>query len=101
MSSPAPSTVAPISRQPPPGCPHGRDCAPGAPSGLGSPTMLVASPGLPGLAALHHPSDLARFPLVGLATIWSGGLPLQRGDVSSLRVTLPTRKQFSVVAGIV
>ena len=48
--------------------------------------MLVASPGLPGLETLRHPGDLPRFPLVGLATIWSGGLPLQRGDEE---ITLP------------
>lgn len=48
--------------------------------------MLVASPGLPGLEALRHPSDLARFPLVGLATVWAGGLPLRRGEEE---ITLP------------
>lgn len=42
--------------------------------------MLVAAPGLPGLETLRHPQDLSRFPQVGLATIWSGGLPLQRGE---------------------
>lgn len=48
--------------------------------------MLVASPRLPGLDQLSHPQDLARFPLVGLATLWTGGLPLQRGEEV---ITLP------------
>ncbi|MFZ1347579.1 MAG: LysR family transcriptional regulator [Tabrizicola sp.] len=41
--------------------------------------MLVASPALPDLDTLHQPQDLTRFPLLGLATIWAGGLPLQNG----------------------
>lgn len=48
--------------------------------------MLVAAPGLPGLDQLRHPSDLARYPMVGLATVWPGGLPLQNG---SEEITLP------------
>jgi DNA-binding transcriptional LysR family regulator len=48
--------------------------------------MLVASPGLPDLDTLHEPADLTRFPLVGLATLWAGGLPLQNG---SEEITLP------------
>jgi len=31
----------------------------------------------------------------------SGNLPLERGDVCSLKMTLPTNKQISVAAGIV
>jgi PilZ domain len=31
----------------------------------------------------------------------SGNLPLERGDVCSLKMTLPTHKQVSVAAGIV
>lgn len=46
----------------------------------------------------------------GHGTVWnlssagwrmSGTLPLQPGDVCSLRVVLPTQKQISVAAGIV
>ncbi|MHC9064018.1 PilZ domain-containing protein [Nitrospira sp. CMX1] len=46
----------------------------------------------------------------GRGTVWnmswkgwrlSGDLPLQRGDVCSLRVKLPTNKQLSISAGIV
>lgn len=48
--------------------------------------MLAASPDLPGLETLRHPSDLVRFPLVGLAAIWSGGLPLRNGNDE---ITLP------------
>lgn len=48
--------------------------------------MLVASPNLPDLNSLRQPQDLARFPLVGLATVWAGGLPLESGTQS---VTLP------------
>lgn len=48
--------------------------------------MLAASPDLPGLETLRHPSDLVRFPLVGLAAIWSGGLPLRNGNEE---ITLP------------
>lgn len=48
--------------------------------------MLVAAPTLPDLATLRHPTDLPRFPLVGLAMIWAGGLPLQNG---AEEVTLP------------
>lgn len=48
--------------------------------------MLVASPGLPDLDTLREPADLTRFPLVGLATLWAGGLPLQNG---SDEITLP------------
>lgn len=48
--------------------------------------MLVASPALPDLDTLHQPQDLTRFPLVGLATIWAGGLPLQNGTEE---ITLP------------
>jgi DNA-binding transcriptional LysR family regulator len=48
--------------------------------------MLVASPALPDLDRLRHPSDLTRFPMVGLATIWAGGLPLQNGTEE---ITLP------------
>jgi DNA-binding transcriptional LysR family regulator len=43
-------------------------------------SMLVAAPQLSDLGTLRHPSDLARFPLVGLAMIWGGGLLLQSGD---------------------
>jgi len=62
-----------------------------------------------------------RFPIVcevtyenwfreGHGTVWnlspngwrmSGTLPLQCGDVCSLRVVLPTQKQISIMAGIV
>ena len=48
--------------------------------------MMVAAPDLPGLEALRHPTDLARFDLVGLAAPWPGGLPLQNG---SEEITLP------------
>ncbi len=48
--------------------------------------MLVASPALPGLDQLRHPTDLVHFPMVGLATIWAGGLPLQNG---AEEITLP------------
>ena len=48
--------------------------------------MLVASPSLPDLDQLRHPTDLPRFPMVGLATVWAGGLPLQNG---SAEITLP------------
>lgn len=48
--------------------------------------MLVAAPSLPGLERLRHPIDLAGVPMVGLATIWAGGLPLQNG---SEEITLP------------
>lgn len=48
--------------------------------------MLAAAPDLPGLETLCHPSDLNRFPLVGLATLWAGGLPLANG---SEEITLP------------
>lgn len=41
--------------------------------------MMVAAPDLPGLDSLHHPEDLRRFDLVGLAAPWPGGLPLQNG----------------------
>lgn len=42
--------------------------------------MLVAAPQLPDLASLRHPTDLARFPLVGLASALPGVLPLQNGN---------------------
>ena len=42
--------------------------------------MMVASPHLPGLDRLHHPEDLRRFDMVGLAAPWPGGLPLQNGS---------------------
>jgi DNA-binding transcriptional LysR family regulator len=48
--------------------------------------MMVAAPDLPGLETLRHPTDLARFDLVGLAAPWPGGLPLQNGHEE---VTLP------------
>ncbi len=48
--------------------------------------MLAASPDLPGLETLRHPTDLVRFPLVGLATMWAGGLPLSNGTEE---ITLP------------
>jgi DNA-binding transcriptional LysR family regulator len=48
--------------------------------------MLAAAPSLPGLETLRHPTDLARFPLVGLATLWAGGLPLSNGTDE---ITLP------------
>lgn len=48
--------------------------------------MLAASPDLPGLDTLRHPTDLMRFPLVGLATLWAGGLPLSNGTEE---ITLP------------
>lgn len=48
--------------------------------------MMVAAPDLPGLQTLRHPTDLARFDLVGLAAPWPGGLPLQNG---SEEVVLP------------
>jgi DNA-binding transcriptional LysR family regulator len=48
--------------------------------------MLAASPDLPGLDTLRHPMDLMRFPLVGLATLWAGGLPLSNGTEE---ITLP------------
>lgn len=48
--------------------------------------MLAASPDLPGLDTLRHPTDLLRFPLVGLATLWAGGLPLSNG---AEEITLP------------
>lgn len=48
--------------------------------------VMVAAPDLPGLDRLHHPSDLAALPYVGLAAPWSGGLILQNGDEE---LTLP------------
>jgi DNA-binding transcriptional LysR family regulator len=43
--------------------------------------MLVAPPDLPGIDTIAHPDDLARFPMVGLAAPWPGGLALQNGAV--------------------
>lgn len=48
--------------------------------------MLAASPDLPGLDTLRHPADLVRFPMVGLAALWAGGLPLGNGTEE---ITLP------------
>ena len=42
--------------------------------------MLAAAPDLPGLDRLRQPQDLRQFQLVGLATPWSGGLPMQNGS---------------------
>lgn len=54
--------------------------------------MLVAAPDLPDLETLRHPSDLTRFPLVGLATIWAAGLPLESdGETVTLPYNPPLR----------
>lgn len=50
--------------------------------------VLVASPALAGLDRLHRPEDLLDMPLVGLATPWPGGWPLESGD---RRIDLPAR----------
>ena len=42
--------------------------------------MLVAAPDLEGHETLNHPEDLKRFNMVGLASPWPGGLPLQNGS---------------------
>ncbi len=54
--------------------------------------MLVAAPDLPDLETLCHPSDLTRFPLVGLAMIWAAGLPLESdGETVTLPYNPPLR----------
>lgn len=42
--------------------------------------IMVASPALPGLDRLLHPDDLPSLPVVGLASAWPGGLPLESAD---------------------
>lgn len=44
--------------------------------------ILVASPALPGLAKVNVPNDLLAMPLVGLASGWARGWPLESSDAA-------------------